>query len=100
MILAGCSERVPVVNNLPEPKVVHPEWPRSPAKCAVPDYKVGTDGELGAVIIVPYKQYINQRGCERDRLRYTSNLTSLACFYRQDLKEKICQFYYPQKEDD
>lgn len=100
LILAGCSNRTPIDTSfLEQPKQVHPDWPRSPARCAVPDYKVGTDSQMGSVVMIPYKQYLNQRGCERDRLRYTSSLTGLACFYRQDIKEPICQYYYPQKEE-
>lgn len=100
LILSGCT-RTPVTNApLEQPKVVHPEWARTPARCSVPDYKVGTDSEMGSVVMIPYKQYLNQRGCERDRLRYTSSLTGLACFYRKELKEPICEYYYPQTKEE
>lgn len=100
ILLAGCSTTKIDTSQLEQPKTVHLEWPRTPETCAVPDYKVGTDSELGTVVMVPYKQYLNQRGCERDRLRYTSNMTGALCFYRQELKEPICNYYYPEIKEE
>lgn len=96
LTIAGCAEKTIVdTSELKQPNPVHPEWPRLPSSCAVPDYTVGTTGQ-STVVMIPYQQYMDQRNCERSKLRYTSGLTSLACFYRQDLKEPICDYFYPQ----
>lgn len=95
--LAGCAERKEYVPmELEQPKPVHPEWVRSPAKCVTPQYNVAASG-AGSIVTMPYKEYINSQACNRDVLRYISGLTSMVCFYRQDLKEKRCSYYYPEK---
>lgn len=100
MLIAGCKT-APTINlsDLEQPKAAHPEWPRIPSSCNVPNYTIGTSGD-GAVIMIPYQEYMDQRSCERNRMRYVSGLTGLACFYRQDLKEPRCEYYYPQAKEE
>ena len=66
LILAGCSNRTPVdTSSIEQPKQVHPDWPRSPTRCAVPDYKVGTDSQMGSVVMIPYRDWETDRKSTR-----------------------------------
>lgn len=97
--LTGCgwnNHSTNVSTVVEKPRDIDPQWPRLPAKCPVPKYEMTTTSK-GVAVAIPYQEYLNSRVCERDRIRYISNLTSVTCFYRQPLGEPICDYYYPKE---
>lgn len=100
-IIMGCSSKTTVdTSELAQPDPVHPSWPRPYEKCTSPDIKVGTDSTLGSVVTIPYNQYLDKLSCDQDKLRYTSGLLNMVCFYRKDLQEPICSQLYPVEKEE
>lgn len=98
IILAGCSnEQVKPVDVPLEPlPTAHVNWPTPLTPCDV-NLAVIANGETASVVI-PYQDYLTLRSCDADKNRYISNVNSMACFYRKDLKEPRCAAY-STKED-
>lgn len=98
-ILTGCAGEKVVDSTSVLPKA-HVEWPKPVQPCKADFYfhkdpKLATDSEYGVVVVIPYKDWITISKCENEKFTYTSSLTGMVCFYRQDLQEKRCEFYYP-----
>ncbi|EPC8131344.1 hypothetical protein ACR3GG_000144 [Shigella sonnei] len=95
--ITGCAQEIK-----PEPThelpTAHVDWPKELQPCSFDfkfEKKLATNGEDGVVVVVPYKDWNMLAKCREAEYSYISRLTSMVCFYRQDLQEKRCLVYYP-----
>ncbi|URC22470.1 outer lipoprotein subunit [Serratia phage vB_SmaM-Kamaji] len=102
VILSGCAtkEQVipPPVTHVPaEPVKVDPNWPKPITACKVDSLKLETrgvsTGDEGVVLTIPYKDSLDFRVCQEDKLRYIKDLTAMMCTYREHLDEARCKPY-------
>lgn len=86
VLLSGCaSTSVPTVV---EPVKYYPPMPAPLQVCDV-RWEVLEVNEL-AKVALSYNDNVTMAICLRDIERYISQLLSVACHDRQDLKEKVC----------
>lgn len=48
------------------------------------------DDTGGVALVIPYKDSLNFRKCQDDKLRYIKQLTAMVCSYRVELAEPRC----------
>ena len=85
-ILAGCaSTAAPPVVQLP---VYHPSMPVPYVVCPIHWEVLEVEGR--AKVALSYNDNVTAAICNKDLERFISQLISLNCHYRQELKESIC----------
>jgi hypothetical protein len=89
LLMVGCK-----TNDIEIPPqketLIHPEWPTS-VKPYTFDWKVVVQENQDVVIGLSYDQSLEFRIFLEDIRRYINETNRTLCFYRKDLKEKICE---------
>lgn len=99
VFLTACSQKEvtppPVFTHQPLAEIkVDPKWPKAIRACKVDSLKLENGmaiGEEGVVVTIPYKDSLDFRVCQEDKLRYIKDLTSMVCTYRAHLNEDRCK---------
>lgn len=86
LLLVSCSS-----TTTPEVNVVqHPAFPVPYSACNAVNWAVQVDGDE-AYVRTTYRENVLVAQCFKDLERYLIEVKNVACYYRKDLEESICQ---------
>lgn len=86
ILLGGCAlTSATVVQEVP---TYHPTMPAAISACPVTWKVIEVDGQ--AMVAISYNDNVTAAICNKDVGRYISQLLTVTCQYRQELKESIC----------
>ena len=88
LLLTGCSLTNPVI--VETPPVYHPNLPTPYTACNAVSWEVLVY-ENKPIVTISYSDNITAAICAKDMERYLSQLKTVVCHYRQDLKEEACK---------
>lgn len=80
VLLLGCGTTPTITSTIDKPRF-HPAWPLPTEVCNA-TWLIELDDNSWPIVGVKYPENLDLKACNKDKIRYIKQLTTLACHYR------------------